>query len=87
MLLYMHLEFSNLINPGIGKSDCLLLVYPRRIGQSPKNNFFLKLVAVVLDNAVRDNNFESLFSRTPLPSIPRRISSDEEFSFQTWKTY
>lgn len=83
----MHLEFSNLINPGIGKSDSLLLVYPRRIGQSPKNNFFLKLVAVVLDNAVRDNNFESLFSRTPLPSIPRRISSDEEFSFQTWKTY
>ena len=87
MLLYMHLEFSNLLNLGIGKSDSLLLVYPHRIGQSPKNNFFLKLVAVALDNAVRDYNFESLFSCTPLPSIPRRISSDEEFSFQAWKTY
>lgn len=86
MLLYMNLEFSNLINFGVGKPDSLLLVYPHRIGQSPKN-FFLKLVAIVLDNAVRDNNFESLFSPTPLPSIPRRISSNEEFSFQAWKTY
>ena len=87
MLLYMNLEFSNLINLGIGKPDSLLLVYPHRIGQSPKKNFFLKLVAIVLDNAVRDNNFESLFSPTPLPSIPGRISSNEEFSFQAWKTY
>ena len=86
MLLYMNLEFFNLTNLGIGKPNSLLLVYPHRIGQSPKKNFFLKLVAIVLDNAVRDNNFESLFSPTPLPSIPRRISSNEEFSFQAWKT-
>lgn len=42
MLLYMNLEFSNLINLGIGKSDSLLLVYPHRIGQSPKNKLFLE---------------------------------------------